>query len=193
MIGITIKNKNAGFTLIELIVVLAVFLFVVGAAIGLFLSIIQNQRKVLAQQQLLSQVSYAEEYMSKALRMAKRDTQGSCLGASNIGSFYVITRGGAGIKFINASDNDVCQEIFMYTNSSGETTLKELRNSSNIAAATDLISAKGGLVSAIFYLGSTSSMQPRVTMLLKVKIPGDSQEPIRTMQTTVSERNLNIW
>jgi hypothetical protein len=38
-------------------------------------------------------------------------------------------------------------------------------------------------------LGSTA--QPRITVLLDVAIPGDAAEPIRTIETTVSQRNLN--
>ena len=61
-------NNNKGFTLIELIVVMTVFLLVIGAAMGIFISIVQNQKKILSEQELLNQISYVEEYMSKALR-----------------------------------------------------------------------------------------------------------------------------
>jgi len=70
MTGIKIKNK--GFTLVELVVAMAVFLFIIGAAITVFLSIIQHQKTVLQEQKVLNQLSYAMEHMSKALRMAKK-------------------------------------------------------------------------------------------------------------------------
>ena len=115
---------SKGFTLIELIVVMAVFLFVIGAAMGIFISIIQNQKKVLSEQQLLNQISYAEEYMSKAMRMAKVEENENCLidsqGTDYPGYIYLLTRYDInsqlyrGIKFIN-QNSSICQEFFLYT------------------------------------------------------------------------------
>ena len=121
-------NLEKGFTLIELVVVMGVFLFVVGGAFAIFLSIVQNQRNILTEQQLLNQISYAEEYMSKALRMAAAEPQpgNSCL-TDNFGDhpgyIYLLTRydlglGMArGIKFLNQSEPDTngdpqCQEFY---------------------------------------------------------------------------------
>ena len=121
LIALTSKNKSCGYTLIELVVILAIFLFVVAAAIGIFLSIIVHQKRVLAEQQLLYQISYAEEYVSKALRMATVDIDGSCLGGQ--GFIYLLTdydtntQSYRGIKFLNQSDADeygtpACQKIY---------------------------------------------------------------------------------
>jgi len=218
-----------GFTLIELIVVMAVFLFVIGAAISIFISIVQNQKKVLSEQQLLNQISYVEEYMSKALRMAKAETTENCLldthGANTDypGYIYLLTRYDAslqafrGIKFINQSDNNACQEFFLDNAVSGDTNtplvLKELKNSTNDSNAVALTPSNLQITSARFSIngsnGSTFTsvscttnskcgasdadvIQPRATILLNVKITGDSQEPNRVIQTTVSQRNLNV-
>lgn len=152
---------SKGFTLIELIVVMAVFLFIIGAALGVFISVIQNQKKVLSEQQLLSQISYIEEHMSKALRMAKMeplDGSDPCLidthgaGTDNPGYIYLLTRyDGAtgffkGIKFINQSGdsfgNTICQEFFLA--GAGTTAdpyvLKELQNSNDDTKAVALTS-----------------------------------------------------
>ena len=227
------NESGAGFTLIELIVVMAVFLFVIGAAISIFISIVQNQKKVLSEQQLLNQISYVEEYMSKALRMAKAETTENCLldthGANTDypGYIYLLTRYDAslqafrGIKFINqtgdSSGNPICQEFFLDNAVSGDTNaplvLKELKNSTNDSNAVPLTPSNLQITSARFSIngsnGSTFTsvscttnskcgasdadvIQPRVTILLNVKITGDSQEPNRVIQTTVSQRNLNV-
>ena len=39
------EKIKRGFTIIELIIVMAVFLFVIGAAIGIFISIVKNQKR----------------------------------------------------------------------------------------------------------------------------------------------------
>lgn len=227
--------KDKGFTLIELIVVMAVFLFIIGAAIGIFLSVIENQKKVLAEEQLLNQISYTEEYMSKALRTAEQDSSGDCLGANNTGYIYLLTRYDTilqtfrGIKFLNQPDTDssgnpVCQEFFIdnitpdgetplsLNDSNNPLVLKELKNSVDDSKAVPLTPSSlqinfarfsvNGLNGSAVGQGCTGNHnqcgasrvdagQPRVTMLLNVKIAGDDQEPNRTIQTTVSQRNLN--
>lgn len=210
------KNSNPmkGFTIIELIAVIAVLLFVVGAAVGIFLSIIQNQKKVLAQQQLLNQISYTEEYMSKALRMAKTaetEEDLNCLGQNNAGYIYLLTRYDSllqrykGIKFINQSDNDVCQEFFW---DSSDGFLKEIKNSASPVALSSASvqinflrfsingsdgSASGCADSQRCGASNADGVQPRATILLNVGISGGSQgDQVSEIQTTVSRRNLNI-
>ncbi len=153
-----IKFSKKGFTLIELIVAMAVFLFIVGTAIGIFISIVQHQRVILSEQELLNQTSFVVERMSKALRVAKKDLTGACLGSGYIGHNYLLTRPNIftgtynGIKFINQSDNDACQEFYLYTdaasgsggNNIGDptTVLKELKNSTDDSQAVALTSDK---------------------------------------------------
>ena len=104
------NSNSKGFTLIEMIVVMAIFLVVVGAALNIFISIIKSENKLLAQQQALSQVAYIEQYMGNAIRAAVEDTSGTCLGTSNAGNFYnfsdVDTTANFynSIEFLNGSD-----------------------------------------------------------------------------------------
>ena len=117
-----LKHSNkSGFTLIELVIVMAIFLFVIGSAI--FISVVQHQKLILNEQQLISQVSYAQEYMSKALRMAATETNQNCLtgGTGTADYIYLLTHNNSGeyqgIKFLNQSDEDAignpqCEEFF---------------------------------------------------------------------------------
>ena len=123
--------KEKAFTVIELVVVMAIFLFIIGAAVSIFLSIVREQKNVLSEQQVLNQISYLEEYMSKALRMAKTASstaETNCLGSGNSGYIYLLTRYDAnvsqpayrGIKFLNQTDtscsNSACCEEFFLDN-----------------------------------------------------------------------------
>ncbi len=74
-------RKN-GYTLIELLVALAVFTVVIAAPTGFFVSALKGQQKALASQELYDNVSYTLEYISRALRMAKKDLTGSCITAN---------------------------------------------------------------------------------------------------------------
>jgi prepilin-type N-terminal cleavage/methylation domain-containing protein len=224
-------NKSKGFTLIELIVVMAIFLFIIGAAISIFISMVQQQKKVLAEQQLLSQISYVEEYMSKAFRVAKTETTEGCLldthGANTNypGYIYLLTRYDStmgqfrGIKFIN-QDNGYCQEFFLSGSgtSADPYILKELKGANGVSDNNDndavALTATNLQISSVKFsingsngstfteqsqkntcttsqcgASNTDTIQPRVTMLLSVSIPGESA---RTFQTTISQRNLNV-
>jgi prepilin-type N-terminal cleavage/methylation domain-containing protein len=209
--------KNRGFTLIEMMVVMAVFLFVIGAAITIFISTIQEQKRILSEQEILNQVSYVLEYMSKALRMAKSavtDSDTDCLGQGNLGYVYMLTRPDLvsgvfkGIKFINQSNQNACQEFFLDNISDpSRPVLKELRNSSVSGDAVAITSTDFKINSIRFAINGTDgsinncqdvqqcgasvldSVQPKITILLNVQIPGDSQ-PAKIFQTTVSQRNL---
>ena len=252
-------NKNSGFTIIELIVVMAVFLFIIGAAIGIFLMVIQNQKNVLAEQQMVNQVSYVEEYMSKAMRMAAVDTTGSCVAK---GYIYLLTRYDSaqsfftGIRFFNQSTGN-CQEFFLDNldpltppflgelKGSGRTMPLDGAGNVDYSKAVAITSSgslkinyakfsvngsSGGTFTPITptshscaigtpNLCGTSyedNLQPRVTVLLNLTIPGDNTTsiktctsdaectlpqicnvslkkciPTRVIQTTVSQRNLN--
>lgn len=227
-------KSSKGFTLIELIVVMAVFLFVVGAAIAIFISIIANQKKVLAEQELLNQVSYVEEYMSKALRMAKAssslDSEVTCFQESNPdadkdGYVYLLTRPDtsadpsdkesgfyAGIKFLNQTGDSptsspICQEFYLGKcdpANPDKLVLCEIKNDSQPVPLTPAnlqiisikfgIDGKDGLIepSGLPVAQAGDLEQPRVTIALKVKITGDNKEPERIIQTTISQRNLNV-
>jgi prepilin-type N-terminal cleavage/methylation domain-containing protein len=202
---------SKGFTLIELIVVMAVFLFVIGVAVTIFISIISHQKRILAEQQLLNQISYVEEYMSKALRMANAAAIGddSCIPA---GSIYLLEQqsvdGFEGIKFINQTDvdpavpNSGCQEFYLGNCDAEHPDAKFLceKRGNNVNTIIPLTSESLQINYIKFSLNgsdktvaalTTDGVQPRVTILMNVKIPNDSQEPERTIQTTISQRNIN--
>ena len=67
-----IKKNNTGFTLVETLVGVTVFALVVSIAIGLFVHVLESQRKALAYQELFDQTSFVMEYLTRGVRMAKR-------------------------------------------------------------------------------------------------------------------------
>lgn len=234
------RNFHKGFTLIELIVVMAVFLLIIGGAVGIFISIIGSQRRLLYEQELLNQTSYIEEHISKALRVATKDVAGNCLIDTSPSSpnplqnypgyNFLLTRPGAdgfftGVKFLNQSDTDylgrpICQEFFLDNAISGDLSaplvVKELKNSwpyskigdeKAVALSSDKllinkirfgIDGYNGKFAAGYPVGDQqnsdpdlTSFQPRITILLNINIKGDTENPIRIIQTSVSQRNLN--
>ena len=166
-------------------VVMAVFLFIIGAAMGIFISIVQNEKRVLSEQQLINQISYVEEYMSKALRMATTDKDGSCLLDSQNNSYpnyiYLLVNWSSdaysGIKFLNQSDTNssgdpICQEIFLENG-----VLYEVKGNNPQVALTSLTNLKinsikfainGSTNQTLLGASNTDLVQPRVTILLNI-------------------------
>lgn len=198
-----------GFTLIEIIVSMAVFLLVAGVAVSIFVSIVTSQRRVLSEQQLINQTSYVLEYMSKALRMAGIDETGECVQDPEIilppdaKGMYVLTRSDIGsglyrgIRFKDASADGICHEFFLHL-VDGKNILKEIKNVGDAVALTSekiqinsikfRINGESGLN---YYVFDQDDTQPRITIFMEVQIPGLPQKTAKKIQTTISQRNLN--
>ncbi|KPJ71790.1 hypothetical protein AMJ50_00420 [Parcubacteria bacterium DG_74_3] len=186
------RIKNKGFTLPELLTGLAIFSLVIGAASGVFVSAIRGQRKSMAYQELLDQTSYLTEYISRALRMAKKDLSGDCISQKT--NYENPSGDSSRIRFLDYSVR--CHEFLK----DGDV-LKERRSTDESALSLgEPISLTGtGLKveSVMFYLlgqSQTDNLQPKVTLFLKMKSLGEKpeQQPEIKLQTTISQRNLDI-
>jgi len=185
--GGNMKTKN-GFTLVELLVAVIIFGLVSGIATGVLMSGLNAQRKSLASQELLSQTSYLMEYMSRAIRMAKKELcDPSCACLSQRGLNYEVAEivpGITGLKFMNYQN--VCQGFFLQ-----EGQLKEWKD----GYTQPLPLTSDDLTVNYFNIGPDDSWdqdddeQPRVAVSLE--ITGKEQTKIK-IQTTVSQRNLDI-
>lgn len=177
-------SSKGGFTLIEMLVVVAIFSIIMGAVIGVFVSAIRAQRYSLATQQLLDQTSYAMEYMSRFIRMAKKEEVDG-LDCIVLGKNYKITRSGKGLKFNNYHGQ--CQEFYWDGTKLVLIIVGEysLDLTSNDLEVTDLN----------FYVsgdGLNDDEQPRVTIFLEAEAVHSKPRPKIKIQTTVSQRNPDI-
>lgn len=172
------KSKSGGgFTLIELLVTVAIFSLIVVAAIGVFVQALKAQRHSLATQALLDQTSYLVEYMSRALRMAKKDSLGTCIDAEL--NYKIV---GNGIKFLNYKDE--CQKFYLEGNQ-----LKEERGGGTITALTSPSLKVSNFNLNLLGETQNDNLQPRITFFLEIE--GKEGAEIR-LQTTISQRNPDI-
>jgi len=186
------KHNQKGFTLIEMIVSISILLLVSGVAVSLFLSSVIEQRRIIAKDDLTASLGFALEYMSKGLRMATKDVTGNCL-EDCLDCNYALTRldqntgNYLGIKFINSSDNNSCQEFFLDNESDPQNiVIKEIKDNSNpVALTSDKIKINS------FYFILNEITQPRVTLFLDAELKNNSNSKAK-IQTTVSQRNLNL-
>lgn len=185
-------THNKGFTLIETLVAIVIFVTVMGAAVNLFVSALSSQRYVVASQRLADELSLFMESLSRALREAERDGAGTCLSPNEN---YSTPSSGA-IRFLNSDGK--CQEIFL------ETTLNRIggrvsrdNSSANFRGDLPLTSNTMKVETLRFELlgqaGPPNGAQPRVTIFLEVidrGIPA-GESPRLKLQTTISKRDLD--
>jgi len=175
-------SKN-GFTLIEMMVAVAIFASVVTAVSMLFVSAICAQRQSLALQELLDQTSYVMEYMSRTIRMAKKDMDGACTGTAKLNYYFA----GQCLKFKNYKGE--CQQFCL-----DGTAIKE---TIDFGAPIELTSPDLKIYPLeetgewIELSGETQDdeFQPLVSILLKIE--GKEQSKIQT-KTSVSQRDLDV-
>ncbi len=202
-----VNCRQKGFSLIELVVVLAVFIVIITATINIFITVVKEQKRVLEGQELLSQTSYAEEYMAKALGAAVKDTDGTCVcppgDVCASGNVYALTHcpNGTlepcqGITFINSLDNNACQEFFL--DYSANPTHPRLQERKNHGTPQDILSEKFIIKSGKFVLDGNKTLhvasaddlnQPKVTMLLDILTASNQSEKV--IQNTVSQTSSN--
>lgn len=184
------KNRTKGFTLIEMLVVAVIAPIIIGAAIGVFVSAIRNQRYILAAQQLLNQTSYVMEYMTKGLRMAKKDLGQSCLSVT--GCNYERLTGPEGLRFIKQAGycktfrlGGVSNDVLVDTDTDPERKgLLSLTSEEDMEVTAFNVRIDGQC--------QTDQIQPRLTFYLGIKGRGSDPQPKMGLQVTVSQRDLDV-
>jgi prepilin-type N-terminal cleavage/methylation domain-containing protein len=191
------KSKK-GFTLIEMMVAVAIFSLVMGTAATLLVSSMKAQRRSLSYQQLADQVSFATEYMSRSARMAKKelfDHTYTCLSSS--GANFENPGGDDSrlrfIKFDHEAEADVCQEFYL----DGGQLMEYKRNLATGEEETmPLTSEQLEVNSMTFRLsGETQNdnIQPLFTVFWDIEGIGKEDEKASLdIQTSISQRNLDI-
>lgn len=192
-----ILNPMRGFTIPELLVSLFIFSLVMVGAGGLLISSISSQRRSGAQQELMDQASFLAEYMSRALRQARKelvDSPSNCLTTAGRGFNYELNLAGDRIRFLNR--DNLCQQFFL-----SETQIFEQTSTSataaNFAPQVALTSHNLQVTRLAFFIsgqGQQDNLQARATFTLELKgktLQAGSQ-PVTRTQTTVSQRKIDV-
>lgn len=157
-----------GFTLIELMVGMTIFVIVISVVLSLFMSALTGQRKVLAQQNLQDNARYLLGFIAKELRMSKIKS--------------------VGVNTLIIERHDGTEVTYTFD-------ISEKQIERNDGSTSGPINSDQVLVTGNFYgsgVVSGDDIQPRVTIVLKLETIGDKPEE-RTelnIQTTLSQRNL---
>ena len=181
------NKPQKGFSLIEMLIVSAIFSIVIVAAFGVFTSAIKEQRYSLTYQQMLDQSSYAIDYMSKLIRMTKRDNVGDCVAAgTNFNGNEPSPR-----TYIEFKDyNDKCRTFSLTLTDGGQQVWQN-----NDGTPSPLTSEKFKVTVLKFVVrgDGNDGFQPKVTILLEIEGSGPAPQPKIRIQTTVSQRDLDLF
>lgn len=168
-----LKKKNNfifqnGFTLIEMIVAMAIFSVLIISITGIFISVVKAQRLALAQNSIQESGRYILESITKEIRMGEQVSE---TGATNI------------LHLINSEEKEV-------TYSFDEIILS--RQEEGFSSAEDFNSSANEEITGYFFVRKNPySSVSLVTIMLKIKNdnPQLSEKPVINLQTTVATRN----
>ena len=173
-----------GFTLIELLISMTIFSIVMISAIGLFSSGIENQRKALALQTLSDSTAYVIEYMSRTIRMAKKDLDG----------IYI----DAGCNFENPGGDLSKIRFLNYHKESQEFILEngQIKEKKEPASGFTALTSDNFQVNKLFFelFGECQidELQPKVTIVIEIQTK-ETEPQILNLETTISQRDLDIF
>jgi prepilin-type N-terminal cleavage/methylation domain-containing protein len=181
-----------GFTLVEILVAVTIFVMVISIVSMLFVQAIRGQRQNLAYQELLDQASYVMEYMSRSIRMARRSDV--CTGSPgfNYATSAVLALPGAKcLRFENYKDE--CQYFCLNATklvvaTTTTTTVPALNDFKDLTSS-DLTVSSFSITSQGWQNSSWGDdVQPLVTIFLKIE--GKEQASVQ-IKTSISQRNLD--
>lgn len=178
------RRAKRGFTIVEMMVSMTVFMVAIAISSNFFVAAIRTQSKALADQQVISQTSYALDYMSRSLRMARKDIDGDCITTPKVNYEKTPT----GVRFEDHKGD--CREFFLENGQIKQYLDGEVLplTSNNLSVEEFNINLEGETQ------GSSDNLdhfQPRVTLFLSVK--EITQKEVKEFQTTISQRNLDIF
>ena len=181
------RNKR-GFTLIEVIVAVAIFVSVVVVATLALAYAVRAQRYNLAHEELINQTSFVVEHMSRSLRMAKKQLPGlpSCIGLNEN-----YEQGANSITFLHykdkrgATDDEfettlVCTKFYL---SDGRLYEENVDTLESFALTSESLEVTDFSVSI--------SLDQQKLVGIFLEITGRENTIIR-IQTSISQRDLNI-
>jgi prepilin-type N-terminal cleavage/methylation domain-containing protein len=192
--------SNKGFTLVEVLVAITVFTLVTAVAVGLFIHALQSQRKVLAYQELFDQTSFIMEYMTRGIRMAKKQRTVtapiSCI--ATVGRNYELVGGSPShlrfIRWDHLVGAFICYEFRVRENRLEVSRDRGVSWAFLTSPRLKVINFRFNIIGDGPETPPIQPIQPRVTIVLEVggREYGAGLRPRIHLQTTVSQRDLDL-
>ena len=201
----SIKKSDAGarggFTLIEVLVSMMIFLLAMGVVVQLFLFSLRSHRVLLAHSQVIGEMSYNLEHVSRGLRMAKKSHVGDPFCLSSPGMNFEKTA--TGIKFQNLNPDGTMDCVEYHFDHpadaaypAGKMALMESRRrNGTLLFDLPLTSPEVNILAFSVADGAGSGwdqndvLQPRVTICIEAQ--GEEGQILKN-QVTISQRDVDV-
>lgn len=184
-----IKNYNKGFTLVELMVSMAIFMMIMLAAMGSLFVSLNAIRNIRAEQTAIDSVNYAVESMSRSIRLGTKYV--SCNSGCENKDELVLPEDGTGdeISFIPQNYNVISSRITYRKNENDKTLERCIGND-----CASIVSPEVKIKTLRFDIKGaeeTVDYHPRVYILVggEVTIKG-AETTTFAIQTIAAQRNL---
>lgn len=184
------KDQEKGYTLIEVLVSATLFFMVIAGPTGLFISSMRSQARTLALRETVDNTSHIMEHISRSLRMARKDIDGTCISSGknyeNPGSDL------SKVRFLNY--DGLCQEFLLINDRLEEK--KSINGSSDNLGTGSYLTSDDLIISFLNFKlsgeGQEDDLQPRLTMAFEISKKGQPETSRTRIQTTISQRNLDV-
>lgn len=174
-------NKAAGFTLVELLIAIAIFTIIMTLSMGSIVGIFDSNRKVRTLKTVMNNLNLAVESMSKEMRFGKRYHCGA-------GDVTQVANCGTGGNLMSFLATDGTQITYRLSGSSIE---KQVGNG-GYAAVTAPEVVIDDLAFYTLGAGTGDSLQPKVIIKIKSHAGSGKERTDFTLETMVSQRALDI-
>ncbi len=198
-----LSRSTHGFTLVEMLVSLALFTIVATMSVGTLLVLITGNARVVGEQTSLTTLSFALDSITREIRTG---SEYYCDTATQVGSAAVYnsvtavrncTTGDVGFSFREAGESitgGVGAKRIAYYFSNGTLWRKVGANAAEPIVTNDVrITNARFVVTGASPLGtSTEMVQPTVSILLEAQSSSSDSGKVFTLQSTVTQRSLDL-
>lgn len=199
------QAREGGFTLIEMMVALALFTIVITIAVGAFLSLIGQSSQLQGEQKVMTSLNFAMDNMTREIRTG---IHYYCIDdVAEVGSpdeddlllTLDCTRNGGvnGVSFVEAgsslSAGSAGGRIAYGFDSASSSIVRQIaKNAPQSLTSSDVkITGVSFYVSGADPLSDSNLKQATVTIIIKAQDPDDTSRTY-TMETTVTQRQLDL-
>jgi prepilin-type N-terminal cleavage/methylation domain-containing protein len=197
------SQTERGFTLVEMLVSLALFTTIATMAVGTLLILINGNSRVVGEQITLTALSFALDSMTREIRTGSEyycGSVGQVTGAGVYGSPTAVqncTGGNVGLSFREAGEsitggNDDSRIAYYFENN--RLWRKVGSQSAQEIVTNDVEITEGRfIVTGATPLGTgTDIVQPTVTILIEARASSSDATKTFTLQSTVTQRALDL-
>lgn len=183
---------SKGFTLIEILVALTIFVTIFFVTSGYLIAAISGQRQYLRVQPLVNEGSFFAEYLSRALRPAQRETADPPACLSQTGLYYESASPEV-VRFIDRDEK--CREISY--DSAAKRVFEKIStdNTKDFFGPLQALTSSSLAVENLQFQVSNPPSQtgiphPRVTFTVELESIGGAAAQAIRLQTTISQREF---